>query len=146
MRYSPLPKTRILDILAETKTIALVGASAKPERPSWRVMQFLLGAGYTVLPINPGLAGKTILDQPVHADLEALAQPVEMVDVFRSADACPALARQAVAIGAKTLWLQEGIISEEAATIAAKGGLDVVMDRCTKRDIEANPERFSTVS
>lgn len=146
MPYSPLSKTRILDILAATRTIALVGASAKPERPSWRVMQFLLNAGYTVLPVNPGLAGKRILDQPVHADLETLPQPVEMVDVFRSSDACPALARQAVAIGAKTLWLQEGIMSEEAATIAADAGLDVVMDRCTKRDIEANPERFPNVS
>ena len=146
MTYAPLSEDRILDLLAMTRTVALVGASAKPERPSWRVMQFLLQAGYIVLPVNPGLAGRTILDQPVHASLESLPHTVDMVDVFRSADACPPLARQAAAIGAKILWLQEGIVSEEAAAIAAQAGLAVVMDRCTKKDIEANPDRFPSVS
>ncbi|MGL4906757.1 MAG: CoA-binding protein, partial [Plesiomonas sp.] len=109
----------IKQILQATRTIALVGASDKPERPSYRVMDYLLQQGYRVIPVNPSLAGKTILGQTVQASLSEINEPVDMVDVFRSADAAYAIAQEAIAINAKTLWLQLGIINEEAATLAA---------------------------
>ncbi|MGL4455747.1 MAG: CoA-binding protein [Plesiomonas sp.] len=125
----------IKQILQATRTIALVGASDKPERPSYRVMDYLLQQGYRVIPVNPSLAGKTILGQTVQASLSEISEPVDMVDVFRSADAAYAIAQEAIAINAKTLWLQLGIINEEAATLAAAAGLQVVMDRCPKIEL-----------
>jgi len=127
------------DILETVSTIALVGASAKPERPSHAVMAFMQDAGYRVIPVNPGLAGQQLLGEPVFATVEDIDIPVDMVDVFRPADACPAIAEQAVAIGASCLWLQEDIVSNEAAAIAADAGLDVVMDLCPKKVIEGRP-------
>ncbi len=125
----------IKQILQATRTIALVGASDKPERPSYRVMDYLLQQGYRVIPVNPSLAGKTILGQTVQASLSEISEPVDMVDVFRSADAAYAIAQEAIAINAKTLWLQLAIINEEAATLAAAAGLQVVMDRCPKIEL-----------
>ncbi|MGL5343578.1 MAG: CoA-binding protein [Plesiomonas sp.] len=125
----------IKQILQATRTIALVGASDKPERPSYRVMDYLLQQGYRVIPVNPSLAGKTILGKTVQASLSEISEPVDMVDVFRSADAAYAIAQEAIAINAKTLWLQLGIINEEAATLAAAAGLQVVMDRCPKIEL-----------
>jgi len=122
---------------AEDGIIAMVGASAKPERPSYQVMAFLQGKGHRVIPVNPGLAGETLLGEPVFASLEDIDAPVWMVDVFRPAEACPPIAEQAVAIGSRCLWLQEGIISAEAAAIAGAAGLDVIMDLCPKKVIEA---------
>jgi predicted CoA-binding protein len=107
-------------LLSETKTIALVGASPKPNRASHGVMAYLQQSGYRVIPVNPVAAGTTI----------------DMVDVFRRAEDTPPVAEEAVAIGAKSLWLQLGIASDEAAAIATKGGLDVVMDRCTAVEVE----------
>lgn len=143
--YKPLPLSRILEILESTKIIAMVGASARAERPSWQVMSFLIKAGFTVVPVNPGLAGQTLLGQTVFAELADINRPVDMVDVFRPSDACPAIAAEAVAMGARTLWLQEGVVSDEAAAIAASAGLDVIMDRCPKKDIEAHPEGWPSV-
>jgi hypothetical protein len=121
-------------LLSRVRRIALVGASAKPDRPSHGVMRFLLRHGYAVVPVNPGLAGQMLLDQPVVATL-AEAGPVDMVDVFREASAAPAIAREAVAIGAGALWLQLGVISAEAASIARAAGLVFVQDRCPAIDI-----------
>jgi len=143
--YEPLRLSRILEILETTTTIAMVGASARAERPSWQVMSFLIETGFTVVPVNPGLAGQTLLGQTVYAELANITCPVDMVDVFRPSDACPAIATEAVAIGARTLWLQEGVVSDEAAAIAAGAGLDVIMDRCPKKDIEAHPGRWPSV-
>ena len=143
--YAALPLPRILEILETTRTIAMVGASARPERPSWQVMSFLIRTGFTVVPVNPVLAGQTLLDQTVYPDLAAIPGEIDMVDVFRPSDACPAIASEAVAIGAGTLWLQEGVISDEAAGIALAAGLDVIMDRCPKKDIEAHPARWPSV-
>lgn len=143
--YAALPLPRIVEILEATRTIAMVGASARPERPSWQVMSFLINVGFTVIPVNPGLAGQTLLDQTVYPELAAIPGGVDMVDVFRPSDACPAIASEAVAIGARTLWLQEGVVSEEAAEIAAAANLDVIMDRCPKKDIEAHPGRWPSV-
>ncbi len=120
------------EILATTRVIAMVGASPNPVRPSFFAMAYLQSKGFRVIPVNPGAAGATILGETVHAALGDIAEPVDMVDVFRRADSVPEIARQAVAIGARVLWLQLGIVSDEGRRIAEDGGLAVVMDRCPK--------------
>jgi len=117
------------EILSETRTIALVGASPNPARPSHSVMRHLLGRGYRVLPVRPGRS--EVLGVPCVPSLRDLDEPVDLVDVFRRADACPAIAEDAVAIGAKALWLQLGIVSPEARAIAEAAGLDYVENACT---------------
>jgi predicted CoA-binding protein len=126
---------QLADILGRTRTIAMVGASPRPDRPSHGVMATLQRAGYRVIPVNPAAAGQTILGETVMAGLRDIAEPVDLVDVFRRAEETPEIARDAVEIGAKTLWLQLGIVSDEAARVATEGGLDVVMDRCTAIEI-----------
>jgi predicted CoA-binding protein len=118
-------------VLKDTKTIALVGASPKPNRASHGVMAYLQQSGYRVIPVNPVEAGSTILGETVYAALGDIKEPIDMVDVFRRAEDTPPVAHEAVAIGAKSLWLQLGIANDEAAAVATAGGLDVVMDRCT---------------
>lgn len=128
----------IRKVLETSHTIALVGASAKPERPSHYVMQYLLDKGYHVIPVNPGMEGKELLGQKVYgslANIQADHHNVDMVDIFRNADACPGIVDEAIAIGAKSVWMQMGVISEEAATKAQEAGLAVVMDRCPKVEI-----------
>lgn len=125
----------IREVLQSTRTIALVGASHKPERPSYRVMAYLLEQGYHVIPVNPGLAGQQLLGQEVKRTLADIDGPVDMVDVFRSADAAYEIAGEAIAIGAKSLWLQLGVINEEATALAQAAGLKVVMDHCPKIEI-----------
>ena len=115
-------------ILRESRTIAVVGLSADPDKPSHEVAAYLQSRGYRIVPVNP--KGGTILGEAVWPDLASIPFPVDVVDVFRPPAACPEVARQAVAIGARFLWLQLGIVSEEAARIAREGGLGVVMDRC----------------
>jgi predicted CoA-binding protein len=116
-------------ILTTTKRIAVVGASNKPERASYGVMQFLIGQGFDVTPVNPGLAGQNILGRATVATL-ADAAPLDMVDIFRnSADAAAAM-DEAIKLGAKTIWTQLGVINEPAAARAREAGLQVVMDRC----------------
>ena len=127
-------------ILATTKVIALVGASANAARPSNRVMAFMKDRGFRVIPVNPGLAGQTLHGETVYASLLDIPERVEMVDVFRHADQCPDIARDAVSIGARTLWLQLEIISAAAANLADSAGMDVVMDRCPKIEIERDDE------
>ncbi len=128
--------TALRDLLLATRTIALVGASPKANRASHGVMAFLQQAGYRVIPVNPLVAGQTILGEIVVATLAEINEPIDMVDVFRRAEDTPPVAQEAVAAGAKSLWLQLGIASDEAAAIAIGGGLDVVMDRCTAVEIE----------
>jgi predicted CoA-binding protein len=123
-------------LLQNTRTIALVGASPKPNRASHGVMAFLQRAGYRVIPVNPIAAGTTILGETVYGTLAEIGEPIDMVDVFRRAEDTPPVAEEAVAVGAKSLWLQLGIASDEAGDIATKGGLDVVMDRCTAIEVE----------
>ncbi|MBD2814076.1 CoA-binding protein [Xenorhabdus sp. Flor] len=125
----------IENILKKVKTIALVGASEKPERPSYKVMEYLLNQGYCVIPVNPKLVGKTLLGQMVVGQLSDIGQSVDMVDVFRNATVAYGVAEEAIATGAKVLWLQKGIINNEAKLLAKSKGLDVVMDRCPKIEI-----------
>jgi uncharacterized protein len=121
-------------ILTQTKRIALVGASAKPERPSHGVMRFLLDHGYDVTPVNPGLAGQEILGHRVVGTLEE-AGPLDMVDLFRNSAEVEAPVAEAIRLGAKTIWMQLGVVNEAAAASARAAGLDVVMDRCPAIDI-----------
>lgn len=122
-------------LLAGTRTIAVVGASPRPDRASHGVMAYLQRAGYRAIPVNPAAVGQSILGEPVYASLADIPTPIDMVDIFRRAEDTPPVARDAVAIGAKSLWLQLGIANDEAARIAAAAGLDVVMDRCTAIEI-----------
>ena len=123
-----LPEIRA--ILEEASTIAVVGLSPKPARPSNQVARYLLAAGYTVIPVNPGQT--VILDQPCYPDLAAIGRPVDIVDIFRRADQVEAIVRQAIAISARVVWMQQGIVNEEAGQLAREAGLQVVMDRCLK--------------
>jgi uncharacterized protein len=119
----------IRDVLTTTRRIALVGASAKPWRASHRVMRFLLDRGYSVTPVNPSLAGQTIHGQTVVACL-AEATPLEMVDVFRASIHVAGLVDEAIRLGANIVWMQLGVIDQEAAAKARAVGIKVVMDRC----------------
>ncbi|MGH3104751.1 MAG: CoA-binding protein [Gaiellaceae bacterium] len=117
-------------ILSQTRTIALVGASPKEWRPSFGVMRYLLAHGYRVIPVRPRDCDE-VLGVPCVASLAEVGEPIDLVDVFRRAEHAPGIAREAVAAGAKALWLQLGLVSPEARRIAAEGGLDYVEDACT---------------
>jgi uncharacterized protein len=117
-------------ILAEARTIALVGASPQPERPSNQVMRYLLGAGYRVIPVRPRDCDD-VLGVPCATSLAEIDEPIDLVDVFRRPEFCAGHAREAVAAGAGALWLQVGIESAEARRIAEAGGLDYVENACT---------------
>lgn len=118
----------IRKLLTEAGTIAVVGCSPKPDRSSHQIAEFLLAQGYHVIPVHP--AADEILGQKVYAGLADIPERVDIVDVFRKPEATPAIARDAVAIGAKALWLQQGIVHDDAWKIATDGGLICVMDRC----------------
>jgi uncharacterized protein len=122
-------------LLRRSRRIAMIGASANPERASYGVMRFLLDKGYDVIPVNPGLAGQTIHGVPVVASLADISPPVDMVDVFRSSDAVPAIVDDVIAHGAPALWLQLNVIHEAAAAKAEAAGITVVMDHCPKIEI-----------
>jgi predicted CoA-binding protein len=115
-------------LLTEARTVAIVGASSNPQRASYGIMKKLLSAGYHVIPVNPNETA--VLGQKAAASLGDIAEKVDIVDVFRRAEDTPAIADQAVRIGARALWLQLGIANEDAAARAAAGGLTVVMDLC----------------
>ena len=115
-------------IYSDTKTIAVVGASGSEEKAAHAIPRYLQRNGYRVIPVNP--RGGEILGEKVYEKLTDVPEPIDVVDVFRPSDETPAVAKDAVAVGAKVLWLQEGISSEEAERIATDGGLKVVMDTC----------------
>jgi len=117
------------EILRGAKTIALVGASPRRERPSNSVMRYLLDAGYRVIPVRPHV--REVHGVPCIASLAEIDEPIDLVDVFRRADACPGVAREAVEAGAKVVWLQLGLVSPEARRIAEDAGLEYVENECT---------------
>jgi len=122
----------IRGILNNHKSFAVVGASANNVRPSYFVVKYLLDKGYRVIPVNPGMAGKTILDQDVFESLQAIDGPVDIVDVFRNSDAALQITKDAIETGAKAVWMQLGVRNDEAAKLAEDAGLKVVMNRCPK--------------
>lgn len=123
---------RLVDILREAETIAIVGASPKEARPSYHVMHYLQNAGYRVIPVNPGQEGGDILGEKVYASLKDIGERVDIVDIFRRPEFVDEIVDQAIGIGAGTIWMQLGISNEAAADKARNAGLGVVMDRCTK--------------
>lgn len=125
----------IKNILKEVRTIAVVGASSKEQRDSYKVMQSLIRNGYQVFPINPNEAGKTILGLECLRNLEEIEENVDMVDVFRAHNAVMDVTKEAIKIGAKVLWMQEGIVHHYAAELAESAGLKVIMDRCPKKEL-----------
>ncbi|NJM82424.1 MAG: CoA-binding protein [Tabrizicola sp.] len=130
----PSDDTMIRDILTSVKTIAVVGWSPKPERPSNEVAAFLARRGYRVIPVNPGQVGQMALGEEVRAAL-AEAGPVDMVDIFRRSEEAGTVVDQAIAVGAKVVWMQLGVVDEAAAARARAAGLQVVMNRCPAIEI-----------
>ena len=130
----------IVGILETVKTIALVGASPKPERPSHDVMKFLLTQGYTVIPVNPGQAGGEILGQKVYAALADIPGSFDMVDIFRASDAALDVTREAIRLapdkGIDVVWMQIGVMNDKAKQEAEDAGLVVVQNRCPKVEIK----------
>jgi predicted CoA-binding protein len=122
-------------LLEATRTIAMVGASDRPDRPSYRVMQTLQAQGYRVIPVNPQLTGEHVNGEFVFRDLSQLGDPIDMVDIFRNSAAAGEAVDQAIAAGAKSVWMQLGVINAEAAARAEAAGLKVVMDRCPAIEI-----------
>lgn len=119
-------------LFENVRTIAVVGCSPKPERPGHYVAKYLQDLGYRIIPVNPGQT--EILGEKCYASLRDIPEKVDMVDCFRRAEEIPPIVEDAIAIGAKTIWMQLGIINEEAAAVANAAGLDVVMNRCPKID------------
>jgi uncharacterized protein len=134
-------------ILAEARTIAVVGASPKPTRPAHGVMRYLLEHGYRVIPVRPRDCDE-VLGVRCVASLTEIDEPIDLVDVFRRVDACPDVARDAAAAGAKALWLQLGLISPEAGRIAVEAGMDYVENECTaivhRRALRQTPSSKTT--
>jgi uncharacterized protein len=133
-----MPLTADADIAAllqETRTIALVGASDRPDRPSYRVMRVLQDWGYRVLPVNPQITGEHVHGEYVWRELSQIGEPIDMVDIFRRPQAAGEAVDEAIAAGARSVWLQMGVITHEAAARAEAAGLKVVMDRCPAIDL-----------
>jgi len=125
----------IRDILTSTQTIAVVGASDNQSRPVYGVMKFLQRQGYRCIPVNPRLAGQELLDEKVYASLRDIPDSIDMVDVFRRSEEVAPIAEDAIAIGAKVLWMQLGVRNEAAAQLGRDAGLEVVMNRCPAIEI-----------
>ena len=133
-----MPLTRaedIAELLTNARTIAMVGASDRPDRPSHGVMKFLQSHGYRVLPVNPQITGEHVHGEFVWRELAEIGVPIDVVDIFRRPQAAGDAVDQAIAVGAKAVWLQLGIVNEEAAQRAEAAGLQVIMDRCIKIEI-----------
>ena len=125
----------IAEILQSVRTIAMVGASDRPDRPSNGVMKFLQDHGYRVIPVNPMITGEHIHGEYVWRELSQIGEPIDMVDIFRRSSEVGPIVDQAIAIGAKAIWMQLGVIDDEAAARAEAAGLKVVMDHCPKIEI-----------
>jgi len=135
MDHESYPDTYLRGILESVRTIAVVGASPRRERPSHRVMAYLQRRGYRAIPVNPNATGSTINGEKVYASLAEVLEPVDMVDVFRRTEAAGGVADEAIAIGAKVVWMQLGVRDDAAAARAEMAGLKVVMNRCPAIEI-----------
>jgi predicted CoA-binding protein len=122
----------IADLLTNARTIAMVGASDRPDRPSNGVMKFLQSRGYKVFPVNPTITGERIHGEYVWRDMHQIGEPIDIVDIFRNSEAAGEAVDEAIAVGAKAVWMQLGVINREAAERAEAAGLKVVMNRCPK--------------
>lgn len=120
------------EILNSSRVVAVVGLSPKPDRPSYRVAGYLKEQGYRIIPVNPG--AREILGEPSYPDLASISEPVDVVDIFCSSEEVPAIVEEAIKIGAKAVWMQEGVINDKAAARARSAGLLVVMDRCMLKE------------
>jgi predicted CoA-binding protein len=129
------PDPYLRDILTNVRTIAVVGASPRRERPSHGVMAYLQRRGYRTIPVNPNAAGSTINGETVYARLADLSEPIDMVDVFRRTDMAGGVVDEAIAVGAKIVWMQLGVRDDDAAARAEAQGLKVVMNRCPAIEI-----------
>ena len=134
MNHDSYPDTYIRGILNTVKTIAMVGASAKDNRPSYFAFKYLAERGYNMVPINPGLAGQDLLGRKIYARLADVPEPIDMVDVFRAPQYALAIVQEAIALTPKpqVIWMQLGVRSDEAAALAEANGMKVVMNRCPK--------------
>jgi len=133
-----MPLTRdedIAELLTSARTIAVVGASDRPSRPSYGVMKFLQDWGYRVLPVNPQISETHVLGEFVWRELAEIGIPIDIVDIFRRPELAAEAVEQAIFVGAKAVWMQIGVINDEAASKAEAAGLKVVMDRCPKIEI-----------
>ena len=136
MNHDDYPADYIREILLNVKTIALVGASNNEVRPSYMVLKYLLGKGYDVIPVNPGLAGQELLGQKIYGALKDIPKPIDMVDIFRNSNAAGKITDEALALEPKpkVIWMQLSVCNGEAAARAEAAGLKVVMNRCPKME------------
>jgi len=136
MSHDSYRDDEIAQVLSDARVFAFVGASANTSRPSYFAMKYLLGKGYRVIPINPGIAGKEFLGQKVYGTLAELDGPVDVIDIFRSSEVALAITREAIALkdklSLKVIWMQLGVRNDEAAAEAEAAGLRVIMNRCAK--------------
>jgi len=135
MDHETYPKAYLRDILTDVRTIAVVGASPRPERPSHRVMAYLQRHGYRAIPVNPNAAGGTIHGETVYARLADVPDAIDMVDIFRRSEAAGVAVDEAIAAGTKVVWMQLGVRDAAAASRAEAHGLKVVMNRCPAIEI-----------
>lgn len=139
MPFANPDDAELTELLTTARVFAVIGASPKPDRPVYGVMERLLAKGYTVVPVNPGQAGGEILGQKVYASLADVPSPADIVDIFRASDAALGVVMDAIRekdrLGLKAVWMQLGVINHEAARMAAEAGLTVVMDRCPKIEL-----------
>jgi len=135
LEHDSYPGPYLHDILTSVRTIAVVGASPRRERPSHRVMAYLQRRGYRTIPVNPNAAGSTINGETVYAKLAEVPEPIDMVDVFRRTEMAGVVVDEAIVVGAKIVWLQLGVRDDDAAARAEAHGLKVVMNRCPAIEI-----------